>query len=295
LVKATYFNTCQCHNITNDLFRCRPKSHFNFLRFSVIRFPILTARLSSHHYVWLFIIGTADKTCSYHDLYYALCPYSGTPLHHATISRFTLCTDHIEFCWGICLTINKLGQKTLYKNYLLINRLYNESITDGLTKLNNKRAFQEQIERLNAIASRDEVSLGLVFVDADYFKAVNDTFGHRAGDDVLKKIAQVVDAKCRRSTDMGFRIGGDEFALILYGVNQAVLENTCREIVKDVADFHLKVNRENIKTSVSVGAILKSNSAKITSTKLIELADEYLYQAKKNGRNQFDLSVFQPA
>jgi diguanylate cyclase (GGDEF)-like protein len=201
----------------------------------------------------------------------------------------------LSFVAGICLTINKLGQKTLYKNYLLINRLYNESITDGLTKLNNKRAFQEQIERLNAIASRDEVSLGLVFVDADYFKAVNDTFGHRAGDDVLKKIAQVVDAKCRRSTDMGFRIGGDEFALILYGVNQAVLENTCREIVKDVADFHLKVNRENIKTSVSVGAILKSNSAKITSTKLIELADEYLYQAKKNGRNQFDLSVFQPA
>ncbi len=198
----------------------------------------------------------------------------------------------LSFVAGICLTINKLGQKTLYKNHLLINRLYNESITDGLTKLNNKRAFQEQIERLNAIASRDEVSLGLIFVDADYFKAINDTFGHSTGDDVLKKLAHVVDEKCRRSTDMGFRVGGDEFALILYGVNQETLEDTCREIVRDVADFHLTANQENVKTSVSVGAALKSNSAKITSDKLIELADECLYQAKRNGRDQFYLSVF---
>jgi diguanylate cyclase (GGDEF)-like protein len=199
----------------------------------------------------------------------------------------------LSFVAGICLTINLVGQKTLYTNYLLINRLYNESITDGLTKLNNKRAFQEQVERLNAIAIRDKVTLGLIFFDADYFKIINDSFGHGVGDDVLKKLASVIDAKCRRSEDIGFRIGGDEFALILYGVNRKKLEEKCLEIVTDVANFNLNIKGKNIKTSVSLGAVLKSDNAKITSDNLVEIADEYLYEAKKNGRNQFYLKTFQ--
>lgn len=196
----------------------------------------------------------------------------------------------LSFVTGICLTVSLVGQKTIYQNYILINKLYNESITDGLTKLNNKRAFQEQIERLTSIAMRDENSLGLIFIDADYFKTVNNSFGHSTGDDLLKKLAQVVDAKCRRSTDVGFRIGGDEFALILYGADEKTLESVCQEIVADVATFDLKIDKKNVQTSVSVGATLKSKSAKITSAKLIELTDQYLYEAKRKGRNQFQLS-----
>jgi len=196
-----------------------------------------------------------------------------------------------SFVAGICLTINKLGQKSLYQNFLLINRLYNESITDGLTKLNNKRAFQEQITRLNAIASRDKMSLGVIFVDADDFKIVNDSFGHSVGDTVLTKLAEVIDSKCRRSTDMGFRIGGDEFALILYGVDDKKLADICLEIVKDVASLNLTHHGKTIVTSVSVGAALKSKNSKTASDKLIQLADEYLYLAKENGRNQFQLST----
>ncbi|MGB2741908.1 MAG: GGDEF domain-containing protein [Cognaticolwellia sp.] len=198
----------------------------------------------------------------------------------------------LSFVAGICLMINLAGQKTLHQNYQLINRLYNESITDGLTKLNNKRAFQEQIERLNAIAIRDQVPLGLILVDVDYFKTVNDSFGHTIGDLVLKKVANVVDSKCRRSTDMGFRIGGDEFALILYGINVTTLEKVCLEIVKDVSVFNLKKNDKTIRTTVSVGAVLKSENANITSNNLISLADEYLYAAKGGGRNQFHTQLF---
>jgi diguanylate cyclase (GGDEF)-like protein len=198
----------------------------------------------------------------------------------------------LSFVAGICLMINLAGQKTLHQNYQLINRLYNESITDGLTKLNNKRAFQEQIERLNAIAIRDQVPLGLILVDVDYFKTVNDSFGHTIGDLVLKKVANVVDSKCRRSTDMGFRIGGDEFALILYGINVTTLEKVCLEIVKDVSAFNLKKNDKTIRTTVSVGAVLKSENANITSNNLISLADEYLYAAKDGGRNQFHTQLF---
>ncbi|ASP48354.1 GGDEF domain-containing protein [Cognaticolwellia beringensis] len=199
----------------------------------------------------------------------------------------------LSFVSGICLTINLIGQKTLYKNYLLINRLYNESITDGLTKLHNKRSFQEEIERLNAIATRDNATLGLILIDADDFKIINDSFGHAVGDDVLIKIAQVIEAKCRRVEDIGFRVGGDEFALILYGINDEKLEQTCFEIVKNVTNFNIKYNRQSVKTSVSLGAVLKSANAKISSDNLTEIADEYLYEAKENGRNQYYLKTFQ--
>jgi len=192
---------------------------------------------------------------------------------------------------GICLMVNLAGQKTLYKNYLLINRLYNESITDGLTKLNNRRSFQEQIEKLNSIAVRDDVALGLIFIDADYFKIVNDSCGHSVGDEVLQNLARVINDKCRRTEDIGFRIGGDEFAMILYGVNREKIEQTCLEIVDSVANFNLNYNGKIIKTSVSVGAALKTKSTKISSDKLVKIADEYLYKAKENGKDQHCLKV----
>ncbi|MEH6597264.1 MAG: GGDEF domain-containing protein [Colwellia polaris] len=194
---------------------------------------------------------------------------------------------------GICLTINLAGQKTLYQNYLLINRLYNESITDGLTKLHNKRSFQEEIDRLNAIAARDNSTLGLILIDADNFKAVNDSFGHSVGDDVLIKIAEVIDAKCRRSEDIGFRIGGDEFAIILYGITSESLEQTCFDIVLSVANFNINHRGKRLKTSVSVGAVLKASTAKSTCNNLVKIADEYLYEAKESGRSQYYLKTFQ--
>ena len=197
----------------------------------------------------------------------------------------------LSFVAGVCLTINRVGQNKLYQNYLLINRLYKESITDGLTKLHNRRSFQEQIVRLNAIAVRNKVALGLIFLDADYFKIINDSFGHSVGDEVLKKLAGIIETKCRRIEDIGFRIGGDEFALILYGVNRAKLEETCLEIVTDVASLDLNDNSKAIKVSVSVGAILKSSNTRITSDSLIKIADEYLYKAKENGKNQYYLKT----
>jgi diguanylate cyclase (GGDEF)-like protein len=173
----------------------------------------------------------------------------------------------------------------------LIKRLYSESITDGLTKLNNRRAFQEQVVRLNAIAIREKTTLGLIFVDADYFKIINDSFGHGVGDKVLKKLAEVIEAKCRRTEDIGFRIGGDEFALILYGVSKEKLAETCLAMVKDVANFNLNNNGKIIKTSVSVGATLKSADTKMSSENLVKITDKYLYEAKKNGKNQYYLKA----
>lgn len=197
----------------------------------------------------------------------------------------------LSFLAGICLAINHVSQKVIYQNYLLIKRLYNESITDGLTKLNNKRAFEEQIERLNAIATRDHASIALVFIDADNFKYINDSCGHHFGDKVLKKIAKVIEQQCRRSGDIGFRVGGDEFALILYGVSETKLKIICANVVNEIANFNLIVKQKKIVTSVSLGAALKSKKVNVSSDELVKVADDFLYKAKENGRNQYYLEV----
>jgi len=221
-----------------------------------------------------------------------LCVYAAVTLYlKLPLTELLFVFIILSFVAGICLIINRVGQNSIYQNYLLINRLYNESITDELTKLNNRRAFQEQIVRLNAIAVRNKVALGLVFIDADYFKIINDSFGHSVGDDVLKKLAGVIETKCRRIEDIGFRIGGDEFALIICGVNRVKLEEICLKIVTGVASLNLNNNGKTIKVSVSVGAILKSGNTNITSDSLIKIADEYLYKAKVNGKNQYYLKA----
>ena len=221
-----------------------------------------------------------------------LCVYAAVSLYLKTpLTELLFMLIILSFVAGICLTVNRVAQNSLYQNYLLINRLYYESITDELTKLNNRRAFEEQIVKLNAIAVRNKIALGLVFLDADYFKIINDSFGHSVGDDVLKKLAGVIKTKCRRIEDIGFRIGGDEFALIIYGVNRAKLEETCLAIVTDVASLNLNNKGKTINVSVSVGAILKSANTKITSDSLIKIADEYLYKAKENGKNQYYFNV----
>jgi len=221
-----------------------------------------------------------------------LCVYAAVTLYlKQPLTDLLFVLIILSFVAAICLTVNRVGQNRLYQNYLLINRLYNESVTDGLTKLNNRRAFQEHIVRLNAIAVRDNAALGLIFIDADYFKIVNDSCGHSMGDEVLKKLARVIKNKCRRTEDIGFRIGGDEFAVILYGVNRAKLEETCLEIVESVANLNLNNNGKILKTSVSVGAALKTKGTKISSDKLVKIADEYLYEAKENGRNQHCLKT----
>lgn len=197
------------------------------------------------------------------------------------------------FVSGICLTINLLGKKILLQNHILINRLYNESITDGLTKLHNKRSFQEEVERLNSIATRDNATLGLILIDADNFKTINDTFGHDVGDDVLIKLAEVIESKCLRAEDIGFRVGGDEFALIFYGINSEKLEQICFDLVLSSTNLNIKNKHKTVNTSLSIGAVLKTAHAKITSDNLVKVADQYLYEAKESGRNQYYLKTYQ--
>jgi diguanylate cyclase (GGDEF)-like protein len=159
--------------------------------------------------------------------------------------------------------------------------------TDALTGLKNRRKFDIEIDLEWRRAARNKTPVAVLMIDADHFKAYNDTYGHQAGDQVLVGIAICISDAVRRAGDCPTRYGGEEFAVLLPGLSAveafAVAEN-----------IRLKVERwsedPNV-TTVSVGVASLTPTAAIDWSYLIEAADKALYAAKANGRNRSVLAA----
>ncbi len=157
--------------------------------------------------------------------------------------------------------------------------------TDGLTGLNNRRAFDEHLIQEVSRASRHKAPLSLLMLDIDHFKLYNDTFGHPEGDEALRHVAQLILAHAR-STDSAARYGGEEFAVLL--------PNTDREGALRLADrFRHALEAASwthrvITASVGVSTLSTTpgSSAASRASALVEEADRALYQAKSQGRNR---------
>jgi diguanylate cyclase (GGDEF)-like protein len=169
-----------------------------------------------------------------------------------------------------------------------IERAYHEEIyrlttIDGLTQIYNKRYFLETLEREIARSARYRRDVSLVLFDIDHFKRINDTFGHLAGDQVLKVLASTVKTKIRRE-DLFARYGGEEFAIVLPeidGYNATQFAEKVRRIVEST-EFGFEETRIPVTISMGV-ATLDPETA--DSAALIKRADDLLYEAKKAGRN----------
>jgi diguanylate cyclase (GGDEF)-like protein len=167
-----------------------------------------------------------------------------------------------------------------------MERLGAMAVTDQLTGVSNRRKLMEEGARALDICRRGEKPCSALMLDIDFFKKVNDTHGHAAGDTVLKTVAGALGA-CIRSSDILARYGGEEFAIIApnSGLADAVLlAGRLREAVEaSVA----KTDGGELKVTVSVGAA--AAGAETTGLdKLLSMADAALYRAKKNGRNRVE-------
>ena len=162
---------------------------------------------------------------------------------------------------------------------------YKLATIDGLTELYNHRYFQETLRNQLEISKRYEQPLSLIIVDIDYFKKFNDTYGHQAGDAVLKQVAQILK-KNSRATDFVCRYGGEEMSIILPNTNSEEALFNATRLNKAIAevDFHIN-NTTNAKVTISVG-VATYPSAGETPEEIIESADKGLYYAKEHGRNQ---------
>lgn len=208
--------------------------------------------------------------------------HSGVELTFGTIILFVVA--------GLCLGINQVCQAILLENYRLIKKFYGESITDGLTGLYNKRFFETQLEHLSLLARRDKKLISLLLIDLDYFKDINDRHGHIAGDRILQEVAKLLQSICRRPNDYACRIGGDEFAVILYGISSHRLINVCHELLENTAKITIDTNDGSKQlVSVSIGAATQDSYEDVEGTQLIERADKSLYRAKERGRKTFEV------
>lgn len=165
-------------------------------------------------------------------------------------------------------------------------RINNLAYYDPLTQLPNRRKFADRLEHGIAMCRRENTQQAVLMLDLDHFKAVNDNFGHLAGDELLQQVAKRISSRLR-DTDMVARLGGDEFIILLEDVNHP---DDVARIAKDIIDslsIPFQLNEVNtVQIGTSIGISLYPQHAK-TDASLIDHADMALYHAKENGRGCF--------
>src|SRR5262245_48919345 len=162
--------------------------------------------------------------------------------------------------------------------------IYRLTTIDGLTQIYNKRYFLETLEREISRAHRYRRELSLIMFDIDFFKKINDTYGHLAGDYVLKHLASVIKARIRRE-DIMARYGGEEFAIVLPEIDSFNAAQFAEKIRKLVEKTLFKFEETKIPVTISVG-VTSIVAEMHDPAEFIKKADEKLYQAKSQGRNQ---------
>ena len=155
--------------------------------------------------------------------------------------------------------------------------------TDALTGVKSRRNFFDIGEQYVLMAKRENFPLSFIMLDIDYFKKVNDIYGHMAGDEVLKNFTKIISNNLRKSDIFG-RVGGEEFAIILHNADKNTALQIAEKIRKKINNISVKFHDKIIKITVSLGvAVLKEED---TLDSLFNKADKALYASKQNGRNQ---------
>jgi diguanylate cyclase (GGDEF)-like protein len=201
-----------------------------------------------------------------------------TKLGHISISRTRRYTK------PEITQIENLLAALLYplRNALLYRAAIEGAFIDSLTGVKNRSAFDDNFSRDIEFNRRKQSNLSLLVLDIDYFKNINDQYGHAVGDLVLKEIAATVEHTIR-SSDALYRYGGEEFVVVLNDTNIAGGQLLAKRIRRNVESLRIK-SLKDVRITLSVG--VSSMVEKDTPHSLFERADAALYQAKESGRNQ---------
>ncbi|HEX9295444.1 MAG TPA: GGDEF domain-containing protein [Polyangiaceae bacterium] len=162
--------------------------------------------------------------------------------------------------------------------------IYRMMTFDGLTQIYNKRYFHETLEREISRCRRYQRDLGLILMDVDNFKQKNDTFGHLAGDAILKELAMVVRWKLRRE-DVFARVGGEEFAILTPEVGLKGARDVAEKVRMVVESTTFRFEKKIMPTTISLG-VATWVGGEDTADALYKRADDALYAAKEAGRNR---------
>jgi diguanylate cyclase (GGDEF)-like protein len=202
-----------------------------------------------------------------------------------TADRFTdtMATDFIEHMTsvvGVCL-----------ENHLNYEMMKRTSLIDTLTGVNNRRFLEQRLGEEIDRVQRSSESLSCFFLDVDFFKKVNDTYGHQAGDQVLVAVANVIREQLRNN-DVLARYGGEEFVALLANIDEAMAVDIAERIRKKIKALAIEAQNDVVSVTISIGSATYKPAKRphLSSTEigvdLIHQADEALYKAKNSGRDK---------
>ena len=186
--------------------------------------------------------------------------------------------------------IFQLASSLLEETNLQLKKL---AVIDPLTKIGNRRFFEQYFARDWQYAIREEKWISLVLCDVDFFKQYNDTYGHPQGDECLSQVARCLRQSCKRSTDIVARYGGEEFVLVLLGAKPEAAVKIVKKIQSNVAAQKIVHSASSLGEylTLSFGVASLKPSPHQDQQILLTAADQALYRAKKEGRNCYVLSV----
>ncbi len=174
--------------------------------------------------------------------------------------------------------------KPVIESKILMDILRESSLRDGLTGLYNRRFLEEYIEQEQAHIQRDKINYDVLMIDIDYFKLVNDTYGHDVGDTVIKALSEILSTSIREA-DMAVRYGGEEFLVMLRRTTPEATMKIASDIHTRFAEQKFSIGSETLKKTLSIG-IAKLPEDADSIWKVIKYADTALYEAKNTGRNK---------
>jgi diguanylate cyclase (GGDEF)-like protein len=165
------------------------------------------------------------------------------------------------------------------------------AVRDELTGLYNRRHLMDVLGHEKAMADRTSYTFSILYVDLDYFKKVNDRFGHSTGDDVLKNFSRVAELVVRE-VDCVARIGGEEFVMVFAGTNQSDAVRGAQRLANGLRDMHVTKIEPRYRITASIG--ITEYRQGDTIQQLIDRADRALYDAKRTGRNKIVVAAGEP-
>jgi len=156
---------------------------------------------------------------------------------------------------------------------------------DGLTGIANRRCFDQTLVHFWKTHIRTKAQLSFIIIDIDFFKAINDKYGHAAGDEVIIEVANVLSSSCKRETDLVARIGGEEFGVLIAINNFEQVKSMAEKIRQKIENTKIEHDGQCINVTVSIGIATMIPDHNKDTSELYKQADQCLYRAKENGRN----------
>ena len=189
------------------------------------------------------------------------------------------------------LELEELSEALVEKNKQLekyIKMVEEISITDGLTNIYNRRHFNDIFPKIINSSKRKNELVCFLLLDIDYFKPYNDNYGHQAGDDALIKLASCLKKSLKRSDDIAFRLGGEEFGILFKSESKEKAIQFAQKIKEEIEDLKIphEYNTASKYITASMGLVCQEANEIENEDKIYKLADDLLYKSKESGRNK---------